>query len=205
MSKSKGNFYTIKDLKEQGWRGAEIRIALLSGHYRSSLNFSQKSLHQARVLVARIRNAKNLLEAYPHDGEMNLPIDHIKEKFQEALIGDLNTPEALALVSVLLKATMPTMQDGKLSQKTKDEVLDFFAEDVDPIFAIMTPDPDEMFSKEDVKTLEKLIKQRKTLRDEKKYDEADVIRVKIEALGAEVLDTPDGTLFRKAMGANPQT
>lgn len=197
MSKSKGSFYTIRDLMEKGWKGPEIRLALLSGHYRSSLNFSEKSLHQARVLIARVVNAKRVLSYYKENGKLNLPIAEVKKSFAEALFADLNVPEALAIVSALLTATMRSVNQRDLSQNARGEVLDFFEEHIDPIFAIIKSSQEEEFTQKERDEIEALLDERKAHREAKNYRMADEVREKLTKMKIEVLDTPDGSLYKR--------
>ena len=119
MSKSLGNFYTLRDLLAKGWTGREIRFVLVGGHYRQALNFTFDALAQARTSLARIDAfVGRLNEAAREQGTGNReqgisPISHplspisyldrAKEAFEKAISEDLNMPEALAALFGLIR------------------------------------------------------------------------------------------------------
>ena len=99
MSKSLGNFFTLRDLLEKGYTGREIRYVLLSGHYRQPLNFTFDALSAARTALARVDECVDALTAL---SKMKAPADNgvrvesTLEAFNAAICDDLNMPEALA-------------------------------------------------------------------------------------------------------------
>jgi cysteinyl-tRNA synthetase len=115
MSKSLGNFYTLRDLLAKGWSGREIRFVLVGGHYRQVLNFTFDALAQARTSLARIdafvsrlsevvESQKSKVES---PGERGIsPISYLnsaQESFEKAISDDLNLPEALAALFGLIR------------------------------------------------------------------------------------------------------
>ena len=121
MSKSLGNFYTLRDLLAKGWSGREIRFVLVGGHYRQVLNFTFDALAQARTSLARIDAFVSRLKEAAGNGERGTgngeqgisPISHplspisyldrAKEAFEKAISEDLNMPEALAALFGLIR------------------------------------------------------------------------------------------------------
>ncbi len=119
MSKSLGNFYTLRDLLAKGWTGREIRFVLVGGHYRQVLNFTFDALAQARTSLARIdafvgRLKEAVGERETGNGERGIsPISHplspisylenAKSAFETAISDDLNMPEALAALFGLIR------------------------------------------------------------------------------------------------------
>jgi len=190
MSKSAGNFFTIRDLLAEGWRGNEIRLALLGAHYRSTLDFSKKSLEQARASIARIVEANRVCLAT----EYELPNDFsekFRENFQRALSDDLNVAGALAAVFEITNAVLKLFAEQQLDGATASAALDFFQNDFDSIFECF---PTEVKIEEFQKTeIEELVAQRGTARTEKNWVESDRLRDELlEKFNVEVRDGPDG-------------
>ena len=91
MSKSLGNFFTVRDLLGQGHRGETLRLSLLSGHYRAPLDFTQ----------AKLTEAKNRLDGWYRAWDGVTPADKVPEAVLNAIRDDLNTPQAMAEIDTL--------------------------------------------------------------------------------------------------------
>lgn len=194
MSKSAGNFFTIRDLLAQGWKGNEIRLALLGAHYRSTLNFSLDSLAQARSSIARINEAKRVCEevdpAAPNDWS-----GVYREKFAAALADDLNVADGLAVVFDLVHGVLKLAADKNLDEETAASALDFLENDFDVIFDCF---PEEvLFDAAQQKEIDGLLAQRKKAREDKEWAESDRIRdLLLEKFKIEVRDGSDGQTWR---------
>ncbi len=189
MSKSAGNFYTIRDLLAQGWKGHEIRLALLSAHYRSTLDFSMKSLEQARASIARITEARRVCEeidpAVPNNWS-----EEYREKFVAALADDLNVAEALAATFEITNDVLKLAAKKKLTPEIAASALDFFENEFEAIFDCFS----EMVELDDSqqKEIEKLLSQRKKAREEKNWGESDRVREELlKRFNVEVRDAGD--------------
>ncbi|MBQ6102960.1 MAG: cysteine--tRNA ligase, partial [Kiritimatiellae bacterium] len=107
MSKSAGNFYTLRDLLAKGWSGREIRYVLLGGHYRQPLNFAFDALAAARTALSRIDEFTLRMEGFAGGSAGQVPAwpewvrKHL-DSFGEALADDLNSPLAFAAVFALV-------------------------------------------------------------------------------------------------------
>jgi cysteinyl-tRNA synthetase len=193
MSKSAGNFFTIRDLLAEGWRGNEIRLALLGAHYRSTLDFSMKSLEQARASIARITEARRVCEntdpAAPNDFSASF-----RDKFENALADDLNVADALAATFEITTAILKLAADENLDPATAASALDFFENDFEAIFDCL---PEEIeIDTETQKKIEKLVADRATAREGKNWAESDRIRDELlEKFNVEVRDGPEGQLW----------
>ena len=190
MSKSAGNFYTIRDLLEKGWKGNEIRLALLGAHYRSTLNFSLDSLEQARSSIARITEARRMCEetdpSAPNDWS-----DSYREKFGNALNDDLNVADGLAATFELVSAVLKLSAENKLDEATAASALDFLENDFDVIFDCFP----EVVKLNDSATSEinKMLDLRVKARADKNWDESDRLRDDLlEKYNVEVRDGSDG-------------
>jgi cysteinyl-tRNA synthetase len=197
MSKSAGNFYTIRDLFEKGWAGNEIRFALMSAHYRSTLNFSIKSLEQARSSINRIDEAVKISrqigsEAKNHETEL---VAKFRGIYQAALFDDLNIADALAAVFSLVKEFMKLREAGELDDKTAQDVLYFLENDFTRIFDVL-PEVAELNAKSR-EIIEKLVMERMTARKNKDWAESDRIRdLLAEKYNVEILDSAVETTWR---------
>ncbi len=193
MSKSKGNFFTIRDLINKGYTGAEIRYALLAAHYRTALNFTEDSLIQARNSIARLQEAHRLIETIcdpePEDvtaRESDL-VSTAKTKFKAALSDDLNIAEALAAVFDLVATTLKKKDENTLSADEALLVVEFLEHDFNSIFEVLNFDIIELPNK-----IETLLQKRSEARLNKDWTMADTLRDEIKNLGWEVKDEANG-------------
>lgn len=174
MSKSKGNIYTLKDLKEKGFEPLHYRYFCLATHYRSPLLFSFEALENAKNSYDRLRN---ILREIKDDGTMN---SSYLEEFKSAVNDDLNIPGALEVLWKLVRDET----SGKLATISEmDKVLGL-----------------DLLKKEEIKIPEeirKLVEERGMYRRQKKFKEADMIREKINKLGWIIDDTDKGVRLRK--------
>ena len=190
MSKSLGNILYINDLLKEH-DGEVLRYVLLSTHYRQPLNWSEKSLKQAKTSLDRLyrilKNNKNVLTK---------DVEPAKEIIN-ALCDDINTPEAFGQLNILFNQLQNAQDDRKgdlISQIHSSANL----------LAILKKDPDEWLGYKnqikdfDVATIEKLIIERNVFRNEKNYQKSDQIRDELKSLGIEIEDTPDGTIWRRS-------
>ncbi len=174
MSKSLGNFRTIRDiLKEYG--GEVIRYFVLSTQYRKPIDFSKNALDDAKNSYERL---KNIISDLKEDGEVNSK--YLKE-FRDAMDDDLNTPEALA---VLWKLVRDKDAQGKIGT----------IKEIDKVFGLELSKEEKIEVPKEVK---KLVKEREEMRKKKNWKEADNIRNRINKLGFNIDDTDEGTKIRK--------
>ncbi len=187
MSKSAGNFYTIRDLLADGWKGEEIRFALLGAHYRSTLDFSEDSLTQARGSIARIWELKNICWSLVGTGKSEW-VEKARVNYKKNLFDDLNAPQALSVVFDLISKAFQKRDENTLSRNDQYALRDFLKDDFFPIF--------DCLKKEKLlepKEIRNLISQRQKAREEKNWTESDRIRDELlEKFNVEVRDGPDG-------------
>jgi len=204
MSKSKGNFYTIRDLLEEGWRGNEIRLALIKSHYKSSLNFSKKLLEESRKNIKDIEESRRICNDtlaaldVKKDKVLSDYLIEFKKGFQSALFDDLNIPEALANVFKAIKHTM-VIKENKLERKDLNldilvELLNFLENDFNQIFDIF---PEEIkVSDEKIKEIEQKIAERNQARENKNWELSDKIRDELLLDGVELIDKAATTRWK---------
>ncbi|MCL1893267.1 MAG: cysteine--tRNA ligase [Holophagaceae bacterium] len=197
MSKSLGNFYTLRDLREKGIDPIVFRYAIQSNHYRKAYNFTFDGLSAAEASLKRIRGFRRRMEdqsAPGGGGEFKESIDpyirveKARQEFWDALCDDLNTPEALAALFTLI--TDINAQDDRilLLPDERSAILDFLDE-TDSIFAAW---PHESRSLD--QEVKELITARKIAKANKEWAEADKIREKIKDLGIVLEDRKDGSV-----------
>ncbi|MCL8267075.1 cysteine--tRNA ligase [Leptospira weilii] len=201
MSKSKGNFYTLRDLVQQGLDPKAIRFLLISAHYRSKLNFSTDRIAEASANIRKIQNCLDRLL----DLEPNVKIDSIftftlpltqtwKKEFEESLADDLNISKALAVVFESLKQINSLLDTNQTDSKQRVEFIQILAY-YDRIFGILNFESpkDPLIDSE----IDSLIEERQTARKNKNFARSDAIRDQLLAQGILIEDTKDGVRWRR--------
>ena len=193
MSKSLGNFYTLRDVLEKGHGSTEIRYLLLSTHYRQQLNFTFEGLTAAKNSVERlqefIRKLKNSKEAETDEALTNVALK-TREKFNQAMDDDLNMSEALAALFDFVRDANKLIENG-VSKSNSEEILEMLR-DMDEVLGIMD------FSEEELAPeLLSLIEKREELRRQKNFEEADKIREELKSKGILLDDSETGASWKK--------
>ncbi len=189
MSKSLGNFAMLKDLFAS-YHPEVIRYYLISSHYRSSLNFDNESLDQARSALTRLYQAISVAPSQ----ESDLHDDSVKE-FIHSMNDDLNTPEALSTLFGLAKLINSSQdaQDQSMYASTMRElgkVLGLLNDSSEAFLQYGAKLTDEEISKK--------IDERNQARDNKDFQKADQIRDELAAQGILLDDSSDGTSWKKS-------
>ncbi len=204
MSKSKGNFYTVGDLVDgEDIDPLVLRYALLSGQYRNTLNFTQKNLHDSARTVQRYRDAADavrlaLATDAPGDDALGSELGAIYDRTLAALCDDLNTPEAFAAALEGVKAIGSADLNGAAARSAEawlektNALLGIIASDYDTDAA---PAADPLAEK-----LDALKAERDEARKNRDWAASDRLRDEMLALGVEVRDTPEGTVWKKTLG-----
>ncbi|HYB03228.1 MAG TPA: DALR domain-containing protein, partial [Nitrososphaerales archaeon] len=203
MAKRLGNFVTVRDLHEKGVDGKTLRYFLLSGHYRSQLNFAENSLEQATGAVKRINEFVSRLtdslgstknnEAGPLDDEVLALVEETRESYVEALDHDLDVPSALAVLFELIAEGNRLLDRKNLGRDAIQSLFDFMKGDFDSLFAVIHQEDAGALSESEAKLLE----ERSTARLSKDWKRSDELRKKLLTLGVEVQDTPEGQKWRR--------
>ena len=198
MSKSLGNFFTLRDLTERGWSGREIRYVLINGHYRQPLNFTFKALDAARVSLARIDECIDALNERCAEAEQgSLPewAEKTQQLFTDAVNDDLNIPEAFAALFALVREVNSALAGGGLSPEEDAALLKLFNR-FDSVLGVINfgriKQSDEIPT--DVKAL---VDARAVARLEKSWDESDRIRDELKSMGWTVRDSKEGQKVKR--------
>ncbi len=201
MSKSLGNFITVKDFLKK-YSPRILRLFIIKTHYRSPIDYSEKAISQVQNEIERIdefvekmQNAKLKVKNF-HScllaGKSKLKIDKFKNKFEKAMEDDFNTPKAMAIIFELIREVNPLLDQGTIDKRAIKEILEFL-KSVDEIFGFIF----EQKKAKIPEKIKKLAQRRAKLRKEKKWKEADRVREEIKKLGYEIQDTPLGTKIKK--------
>jgi cysteinyl-tRNA synthetase len=193
MSKSLGNFYTLRDLLNKGFSGRELRYALIRVNYRLPLNFTFDGLNEARQSLLRLDDWVHRLRDIAGDADpaMDLPAAN-SEGFFAALDNDLNVSAALAEVFDQVRAANRAIDRSELAPGQAAVLLRWW----DRINQVLQLQEEEGEIPENVC---QLLQQRDAARKRKNWEESDALRAQIEAHGWMVKDTKDGQkLARKS-------
>ena len=188
MSKSIGNIKTMDELLQDA-PGEAIRLALLQGHYRQRLDFSDDLLAQSVKNLDRLYGA--LLDENGKAADFATENVTVPEGFMTALCDDLNTPKALAALFALAKNATTSETRGAL--RAAGKLMGLLQQNPEDWFAAQTADIDV-----DEAAIEALIAQRAQARADKDYAAADAARDALMAMGVSIEDTPDGTIWKLA-------
>src|SRR6516225_516835 len=206
MSKSLGNFYTLRDLFAKGYKPSALRFALASVPYRRQLNFTFEGLQQATSSVDRLRNfaARLKNERFPaaKNSKMAERIDRAADDFDAGLSDDLNTARALAAMFDFVREANIAMDKGEFRQSEVKAAQEFLAT-FDKVFAVLEDNDAEKLkelgfggdrSGADDQEIEKLVGEREAARKRRDFATADRIRTELAARGIILEDTKDGSV-----------
>ncbi|RMD58003.1 cysteine--tRNA ligase [Candidatus Woesearchaeota archaeon] len=192
MSKSLGNFYTLRDLLKMGYHPLAIRYALISSHYRQKLNFVLSSLDAASTAVQRINDfISRLNEADGSDNEnvKDLAKEHLL-KFENALDDDLEISRALASLFDLMSKVNRELDAGHISKSDAQEVISVVRRMNDVLDILV----DEKDLPPDILDL---LEQRRKAREAKDYQRSDELREELKSKGILVEDTKNGQRWKR--------
>ena len=205
MSKSLGNFYTLRDLFAKGHKPSTVRFALASVPYRRQLNFTFDGLQQAASSVERLRNfaARLKSEKFPsgkNEG-MAARIAKAAEDFDAGLSDDLNTAQALAAMFDFLREANIAMDKGEFRSEEVRAAQEFL-EAFDKVFAVVEDSDAEKLkalgfgseSGPDDAEIEQLVAERQGARKRRDFATADRVRKELDERGIILEDTKDGSV-----------
>ncbi|MBC7363447.1 MAG: cysteine--tRNA ligase [Candidatus Aminicenantes bacterium] len=197
MSKSKGNFYTLRDLLAKQVDPLDLRFFLLSTHYRKMLNFTFVNLEQARASRQRILDFIYEIEhrTFPPGGQQE-KIKELSDRalndFREALSDDLNISSALAALFEFIRQVNQIMSREKLSQEEAGTILQTIRE-INRVLDILPEKKEEALPPE----IRQKIELRQKARQEKNFALADAIRDELKELGIILEDTREGVRWKR--------
>ena len=201
MSKSLGNFFTVREIGEQ-YDLQVLRFFMLSAHYRSPINFSREIMESSKSALERIvtavSNLKHLLEnasageLTAREEELLAEMKEFRKKFEEAMDDDLNTADAQAAIFELVKfANTYGKEDSSVPFLTavRQEIIS-----LSDILGLLVDRKEENLDQE----IEDLIAERQAARKARNFQRADEIRDQLQAMGIILEDTREGVKWKRA-------
>ena len=196
MSKSKGNYYTFRDLTAQGYSAAAIRYFLLSVPCRKQLNFTFHALKGAEKTVASLRDFRARLEEAKtepgSDNRLHSAIDQALKDFEAGMDDDLNTSVALAAVHDLSREVNTALARRGLREENKREVIAAINR-IDSVLNVFGNPQPQILDAE----IQRLIDERQEARHRRDFDRGDEIRDQLAARGIILEDTKDGVRWKR--------
>jgi len=196
MSKSKGNYYTFRDLKAKGYSAAGIRYFLLSVPYNKQINLNFGVLAGAEKTVAGLRDFRARLSEAKTDPGMNEALHDIAlraaEEFEAGMDDDLNTSVALATVHNLTREVNTALARKNVKEGNKQELLDLVKR-IDTVLNIFGAESNEMLDSE----IQSLIAERQEARRRRDFGRSDEIRDELASRGIILEDTKDGVRWKR--------
>ncbi|MEM4268302.1 MAG: cysteine--tRNA ligase [Candidatus Woesearchaeota archaeon] len=194
MSKSLGNFYTLRDILAKGFSPMAIRYLLLSAHYRQPLNFTFEALRSSQKAIERLYELYDKLLSY-NGGSFNADFDgflhKVKNDFESAMDDDLNISTALAVLFDFVKETNKMISESGIDTKNAKDALQLLLS-IDYVLGILSMEKSDV--PQEIINLAELREQARKAKDWKK---ADNLRSEILNLGYSVDDTPSGPKIKK--------
>ena len=223
MSKSEGNFYTLRDLLLKGYKASAIRMLLISVPYRQQLNFTFEGLAAETGAVERLRTFNQRIRgaatAAAENAALAAEAERCRKNFREALANDLNTAEARAAIFDLVRAGNAAMDSGNLGAENVKQVLAALGE-FDKVFAVLE-DHDAEWTKFALDWAERegrlgeasaevlaqnalsdeqiqaLVDERTQAKKSRNFARADQIRNELAEKGIAIEDSKDGTKWKR--------
>ncbi|NPV02811.1 MAG: cysteine--tRNA ligase [Brevinematales bacterium] len=194
MAKSKGNFFTLRDLLAKGYSARSIRYLLYTTHYRKPLNFTFDGIKGADAALKRIDdflftlgNVRNVGTA---DGAMLRLLAEQRDKFEAALDDDLNIAEGMGALFELIRAVNDGME--RVTKEFAERVIEIFSKIESVLGFLNLGAKDELTDEERA-----MISERTDAKKGKDFARADELRKLLLEHGIEVRDTPDGTVWKR--------
>ena len=194
MSKSLGNFYTLRDLIAKGYEGRHIRYLLLQTHYRIQLNFTFRALEAARASLQRIDDFIIRLKTLTKDLEIDSTTDVLKaaeEMFYLHLADDLNISAALAALFELIRQVNTLCDEKRVSLNEAKRIFTFLQK-IDTVLGCIFVEEESI-----PEELQEALRLRQHARREKNWKLADSYRDKIQTRGYCIEDSPQGPRLKK--------
>jgi cysteinyl-tRNA synthetase len=223
MSKSEGNFYTLRDLLLKGYKASAIRLALISVPYRHQLNFTFEGLNEATQAISRLRTFVDRLKkatlAEGSTAALQAAAEKADAQYMAALENDLNTAESRAPIFDLVRAVNSALDGGSVLSADRDRVLAVLGK-FDAVFAVIAdhdaaPTRAALAWAEEQGILDKaapellaqqglsdeqvdaLIAERNTARKQRNFRRSDEIRDELAAKGIVIEDAKDGVRWKR--------
>ena len=193
MSKSLGNFHTLRDLLDKGHDPEAIRYLLLSSHYRQQLNFTEEGIKAAKNAIDRLNDfviKLKTVKSKKNNPKIKKLILDAKNHFEKEMDDDLEISNGLAVVFDFVKKINTLIMEGSIGKKDADDVYNLIL-GFDKIFGVLETKKEKVPDQ-----IKKLVEEREKARKEKDYGKADKIREEIKNKGYILEDDGKGTVIK---------
>lgn len=202
MSKSLGNFHTVRELLDQGHEPAALRWVLLSAHYRNELNFTRAGLDEAAAAVQRLLDFRRRVTDLPATGPGAGLAAHAREgaaDFGRAMDDDLNVPNAVAVLWTLVRQVNTALDQAPqdASAADRDGVLQALAEIDQTLGVLELASASREVEPDAEDRIRRMVEERNRARAARDFATADRLRDELTALGVRLDDTPTGTRWSR--------
>jgi cysteinyl-tRNA synthetase len=195
MAKSKGNFYTLRDLIKRGYDPRAIRFCLASSYYRRPLNFTLNGLEAADSSIQRIEDCRSRVLSIEPTSKEEVILEDIhdaKDRFIGGMDDDLNSPRALSSLFEMIRDVNRHLDSGaSISLVEKEAILDLIGS-ANGVFDFLSSGEEDLPER-----VMQLIDEREEARAKKDYQRADVLREEIARNGFILEDTPRGVRWKR--------
>ena len=195
MSKSLGNFYTLRDLLKKGHKASAIRYFLLSTHYRVQLNLTEDALHASQQAVQRINDfmlrLRGIKTEHPSNTHVQESVQTIQENFDKEMDDDLNISNSLAHLFDFIREMNVLIDDGKIGTSDANTIIAVMKK-FDAILDVIE-EQGELDS-----DIESLVLAREAARKAKDFKKSDEIRNQLKEKGIILEDSKDGVVWKRA-------
>ena len=196
MSKSEGNYFTLRNLLEKGYDQRAIRFLLISSHYRSQLNFTLDGINQAKENIDRIQETYSKIiddkTKNGRDSDLSKITKEAKIEFENAMDDDLDMPVALASIFRFVREINKYLDKEQILEENKLEITEYF-ESINKILGVLSNETINFEISNDIKIL---VAERDEARNMKDWKKSDEIREELSRRGYIVEDTEKGTRIK---------
>ncbi len=200
MSKSLGNFLTVRDIVNTPDDARAFRYLVVSNHYRTAFNFSGEVLDAARNTMRRLDNFRRRLSEVTRTGggeDVTPLVDSVRHGFVGFMDDDLNTPRAMSAVFEMVNAVEDLLGDGRMDRDGAG-LVDGFLDEIDQVLGVFDGAADDAREEDLPEDLAVLIAERDQARKERNWARADEIRDRFTESGYTLEDTPEGTVWKRS-------
>ena len=198
MSKSKGNFCSLRDLLNKGLSAEAIRYSLMNSHYRKQLNFTIEGINQSQSAIDRVNDLifrlKDVNKTDADDSAVMKELEEANKNFFESIYDDLNVSEALGVFFSFIKSI--NISFDSINVSSRDAIIKFI-ERVNNIINCFNMNGEKEIESSEEEKINKLIEERTLAKKEKNYKRADEIRDELNSMGIEIMDTPNGVRWKR--------